>query len=49
MFWMYWDGNDQDMPFAWGSHDLWFYNGSFGFNINYPRIKVAKLGKILFP
>lgn len=31
-FWMYWDGTDGIMPFGWDRYDLWFYNGSFGFN-----------------
>ena len=31
-FWMYWDGVENVMPFGWGSHDLWFRSGSFGFN-----------------
>jgi len=32
MFWMYWDGTNSVMPFGWNIYDLWFYNGSFGFN-----------------
>ncbi len=31
-FWMYWDGNNSVMPMGWNRHDLWFYNGNFGFN-----------------
>jgi len=31
-FWMYWDGVENVMPFGWNMHDLWFRNGSFGFN-----------------
>ncbi len=31
-FWMYWDGSNSVMPIGWVYHDLWFVNGSFGFN-----------------
>ncbi len=31
-FWMFWDGTNSVMPFGWRMHDLWFYDGSFGFN-----------------
>ena len=31
-FWMNWDGTDNVMPFGFTVYDLWFYNGSFGFN-----------------
>jgi len=31
-FWMYWDGQNSVMPIGWQYHDLWFDNGSFGFN-----------------
>lgn len=31
-FWMRWDGTNASMPIGWSSYDLWFYNGSFGFN-----------------
>lgn len=31
-FWMYWDGSNSVMPMGWSYHDLWFNNGSFGFN-----------------
>ncbi len=31
-FWMYWDGTNSVMPFGWDMYDLWFYDGSFGFN-----------------
>jgi MSHA biogenesis protein MshQ len=31
-FWMYWDGTDNVMPIGWEIHDLWLYNGYFGFN-----------------
>jgi MSHA biogenesis protein MshQ len=31
-FWMYWDGTDNMMPIGWQRHDLWLYNGAFGFN-----------------
>jgi len=31
-FWMYWDETNSVMPFGWNRHDLWFINGSFGFN-----------------
>ncbi|GGG86306.1 LamG domain-containing protein [Paenibacillus radicis (ex Gao et al. 2016)] len=33
-FWMYWDGRETAMPFAWSSqYDLYFSGGYFGFNI----------------
>ena len=32
MFWMYWDGTDDVMPFGWNKYDLWFNADSFGFN-----------------
>jgi MSHA biogenesis protein MshQ len=31
-FWMRWDGTNAAMPIGWSHYDLWFYNGSFGFN-----------------
>lgn len=31
-FWMYWDGTDSVMPVGFEVHDLWLYNGHFGFN-----------------
>lgn len=31
-FWMRWDGTNGSMPIGWSYYDLWFYNGSFGFN-----------------
>jgi hypothetical protein len=31
-FWMRWDGTNSAMPVGWSYYDLWFYNGSFGFN-----------------
>ncbi len=31
-FWMYWDGTNSVMPFGWYSHDLWLFDGYFGFN-----------------
>lgn len=31
-FWMYWDGTNSVMPMGWYKHDLWLYNGAFGFN-----------------
>ena len=31
-FWMYWDGVSSGMPIGFGSHDLWFNGGFFGFN-----------------
>lgn len=31
-FWMYWDGTNIVMPIGWNRYDLWFLNGSFGFN-----------------
>jgi MSHA biogenesis protein MshQ len=31
-FWMRWDGTNGSMPIGWNYYDLWFYNGSFGFN-----------------
>lgn len=31
-FWMRWDGTSGSMPIGWSFYDLWFYNGSFGFN-----------------
>lgn len=31
-FWMFWNGGDNQMPFGFARHDLWFQGGSFGFN-----------------
>lgn len=31
-FWMRWDGTSGSMPIGWSFYDLWFSNGSFGFN-----------------
>ena len=31
-FWMFWDGTNSVMPMGWQYHDLWLYNGAFGFN-----------------
>ncbi|EMI15642.1 Cadherin domain containing protein, partial [Rhodopirellula maiorica SM1] len=31
-FWMNWDGTDNVMPFGFGSYDLWFSGGNFGYN-----------------
>lgn len=31
-FWMHWDGTNSIMPIGWNKHDLWFKDGSFGFN-----------------
>lgn len=31
-FWMNWDGTDNAMPIGWDTHDIWLYEGSFGFN-----------------
>ncbi len=32
MFWMYWDGTSNVVPFSWDYYCLWFYNGYFGIN-----------------
>lgn len=31
-FWMRWEGNNNQMPFAWTRYDLWLRDNSFGFN-----------------
>ncbi|MGB0897889.1 MAG: DUF6701 domain-containing protein [Psychrobium sp.] len=31
-FWMRWEGNNNQMPFAWSRYDLWLRDNSFGFN-----------------
>ncbi len=31
-FWMNWNGTNSVMPLGWNYHDIWIYNGSFGFN-----------------
>lgn len=31
-FWMQWDGTNNVMPFSFNRYDLWFRDGSFGFN-----------------
>ena len=31
-FWMYWNGTASVMPVGWARYDLFFNNGSFGFN-----------------
>ncbi|MEM4134656.1 MAG: LamG-like jellyroll fold domain-containing protein, partial [Candidatus Micrarchaeia archaeon] len=33
-FWMYWRGDNFVMPFGWTNYDLYFSQGSFGFNTN---------------
>jgi len=30
--WMKWNGHDGDMLLGWDAHDLWLYDGAFGFN-----------------
>ena len=32
MFWMYWDGVGNVMPFSWSYYDLYIASGKFGFN-----------------
>ncbi|GAC29615.1 DUF6701 domain-containing protein [Brumicola pallidula] len=31
-FWMNWNGTGNSMPISWNYHDIWFNNGSVGFN-----------------
>ncbi|MFT5670104.1 MAG: MSHA biogenesis protein MshQ [Glaciecola sp.] len=31
-FWMNWEGTGNSMPIGWNYHDIWFNNGSMGFN-----------------
>jgi hypothetical protein len=32
IFWMYWDGTSNVMPFGWKTYDLWITSNYFGFN-----------------